>query len=117
MLTINRIAEPLSAVTVAVITGTDGPDVTHIPVGPDSGLTKYDESFVNCTDLQTIAKPRLRRRLDLLAPADLARVETAVRLIRAPALSRNGDRAGARERSGKPLCLVRGVRRIRDSNS
>jgi mRNA interferase MazF len=81
VLTVNRIAEPLSSVTVAVITGTPGPPVTHVPVGPDSGLTRYAESYVNCADLQTIAKPRLHRRLGLLAPAELRRVESAVRLI------------------------------------
>ncbi|MBC7303753.1 MAG: type II toxin-antitoxin system PemK/MazF family toxin, partial [Nocardia sp.] len=37
VLTVNRIAAPLTAVTVALITGTSGPDVTHVPVGPDSG--------------------------------------------------------------------------------
>lgn len=81
VLTVNRIAQPLSSVTVALITGTAGPSVTHIPVGPDSGLTKYEESYVNCADLHTIAKPRLRRRLGLLSPAELRRVEDSVRLI------------------------------------
>lgn len=81
VLTVNRIAEPLSSVTVALITGTPGPPVTHIPVGPDSGLKKYDESYVNCADLHTVGKPRLRRRLGLLAPAELRRVEDSVRLI------------------------------------
>jgi len=81
VLTVNRIAEPLSSVTVALVTGTAGPAVTHIPLGLDSGLTKYDESYVNCTDLHTIAEYRLRRRLGLLAPAELRRVEDSVRLI------------------------------------
>lgn len=81
ILTVNRIAEPLSAVTVAVVTGTAGPAVTHIPLGTESGLTKYAESYVNCTDLHTVAKPRLRRRLGLLAPAELRQVENSVRLI------------------------------------
>ena len=81
VLTVNRIAEPLSAVTVAVITGTEGPGTTHVPVGPASGLTKYDESFVNCSDLHTVAKQRLRRRLGLLAPGELRHVEDAVRLV------------------------------------
>ncbi|MQY35698.1 hypothetical protein SRB17_36860 [Streptomyces sp. RB17] len=36
VLAVNRIAEPLSSVVVALITGTAGPFVTHIPVGPDS---------------------------------------------------------------------------------
>lgn len=80
VLTANRIAAPLSAVTVAVITGTPGPPRTHVPIGREAGLTRYEESFVNCTDLHTVAKPRLRRRLGLLAPAELRRVEDGLRL-------------------------------------
>ncbi|MFC6011084.1 type II toxin-antitoxin system PemK/MazF family toxin [Nocardia lasii] len=81
VLTVNRIAEPLTAVSVALITGTSGPGTTHIPIGADCGLTKYDESYVNCADLHTVAKTRLRRRLGLLAPNELRRVEGAVRLV------------------------------------
>jgi mRNA interferase MazF len=81
VLTVNRTAEPLAAVSVAVITGTAGPRTTHVSLGPESGLTKYAESFVNCTDLHTVAKPRLRRRIGLLAPAELERVEASVRLV------------------------------------
>ncbi len=81
VLTVNRMAEPLAAVTVAVVTGTAGPDATHVPVGPESGLTKYAESFVNCTDLHTVAKPRLRRKIGLLAPTELRRVEETIRLV------------------------------------
>lgn len=79
VLTVNRIAEPLAAVTV--VTGTAGPDATHVPVGPESGLTRYTGSFVNCTDLHTVAKPRLRRKIGLLAPAELTRVENMIRLV------------------------------------
>ncbi|WP_218000817.1 type II toxin-antitoxin system PemK/MazF family toxin [Nocardia testacea] len=81
VLTVNRIAEPLAAVTVAVVTGTSGPRTTHVPVGRDSGLTRNDESYVNCADLHTVAKPRLRRKLGLLSPNELRRVEDSVRLI------------------------------------
>ncbi|WP_337662648.1 type II toxin-antitoxin system PemK/MazF family toxin [Streptomyces sp. XHT-2] len=81
VLTVNRLAEPLSALTVAVITGTSGPAATHVPVGPDCGVTKYDESYVNCTDLHTVDKPRLRRRLGLLAPNELRSVEDRLRVI------------------------------------
>ena len=49
ILTTNRIAAPLSAVTVALITGTPGPPATHVPIGRDAGLTRHDESFVNCS--------------------------------------------------------------------
>ncbi|WP_405115313.1 type II toxin-antitoxin system PemK/MazF family toxin [Micromonospora sp. NBC_01405] len=81
VLTVNRIALPLSSVTVALVTGTAGPTATHVPVGREAGLTKYDQSYVNCTDLHTIDKPRLRRRLGRLAPAELRRVEECVRQI------------------------------------
>nr|WP_274535356.1 type II toxin-antitoxin system PemK/MazF family toxin [Streptomyces sp. CB00455] len=81
VLTVNRIAEPLASVTVALITGASGPEVTHTPIGPDAGLTKYDESYVNCADLHTVAISRLRRKLGLLAPGELRRVEDSVRLI------------------------------------
>jgi mRNA interferase MazF len=81
VLTVNRVAEPLASVTVALITGTSGPQVTHIPIGTDAGLTKYEESYVNCTDLHTVAKSRLRKKLGLLAPSELNHVEDSVRLI------------------------------------
>lgn len=81
VLTVNRIAEPLSAVTVAVVTGTSGPRTTHVAIGSDCGVTKYKESYVNCTDLHTVDKSRLRRRLGLLDPSELRRVEDCVRVI------------------------------------
>ncbi|MFE0275708.1 type II toxin-antitoxin system PemK/MazF family toxin [Streptomyces sp. NPDC058992] len=81
VLTVNRIAEPLAAVTVAVVTGTSGPASTHVPIGPECGVTKYDESYVNCTDLHTVDKSRLRKRLGLLDLSELKRVEDCVRVI------------------------------------
>lgn len=51
----------LSAVTVAVITGTRGPAETHIALGQDAGLTGYDKNYANATDLHSIARPRLHR--------------------------------------------------------
>ncbi|HET8661151.1 MAG TPA: type II toxin-antitoxin system PemK/MazF family toxin [Micromonosporaceae bacterium] len=81
VLTVNRIAAPLSAVTVALVTGSAGPDVTHVRIGPDAGVTRYPESYVNCTDIHTLAKPRLRRWLGRLAPAEMRSVETAIRRI------------------------------------
>ncbi|MGH3319924.1 MAG: type II toxin-antitoxin system PemK/MazF family toxin [Streptosporangiaceae bacterium] len=81
ILTINRIAAPLSAVTVVTITGTAGPLWTHIPLGPDAGLKKHDESYVNCTDVHTVRKHQLRRRLGLLAPGELRAVENTLRVV------------------------------------
>ena len=81
VLTANRIAQPLSAVTVALITGTSGPSVTHVPIGADAGVTKYDESYVNCTDLHTVQKTQLRKRRGLLSAGELLAVENNIRVI------------------------------------
>jgi mRNA interferase MazF len=81
VLTVNRIADPLSAVTVALIIGSAGPRTTHVRVGPEAGVTKYDESYVNCADLHTVDKPRLRRRLGRLALIEMRNVESNLRGI------------------------------------
>ncbi|MFB7517707.1 type II toxin-antitoxin system PemK/MazF family toxin [Streptomyces sp. NPDC056144] len=81
VLTANRISRRLAGVTVALVTGTSGPEETHVAVGPESGLKKYAESYVDCTELHTVGKPRLRRMLGLLAPSELAAVEARVRVV------------------------------------
>lgn len=81
ILTVNHVATPLSAVTVAVITGTDGPRQTHVPIGSDAGLRRYAESYVNCTDLHTVRKLQLRRLLGYLSAAELATLAERIRLI------------------------------------
>lgn len=81
VLTVNRIAVPLSAVTVAVVTGSAGPKVTHVPIGSEAGVSKYPESYVNCTDVHSVDKPRFRRRLGCLALVEMRSVETAIRTI------------------------------------
>ena len=70
----------LSAVTVAVVTGTEGPPQTHISLDREAGLTGYDVSYVNATDLHTIDKPRLQRRRGRPHPRELMRLEEAVRI-------------------------------------
>ncbi|WP_308343385.1 type II toxin-antitoxin system PemK/MazF family toxin [Streptomyces sp. MK37H] len=73
--------EPLSAITVAVITGAPGPVSIHVPIGPDCGVTTYNESYVNCTGLHIVDKPRLQRRLGLMAPSEMRHVEECVRVV------------------------------------
>ena len=88
VLTINTLIPRLSAVTVAVITGTEGPRRTHIPVDSNAGipvdskagLTGYDVSYINATDLHTVGKPQLHKRRGLLSVGEMARLEEAVRL-------------------------------------
>lgn len=80
ILTVNALISRLRSVTVAVVTGTEGPATTHLPLGPDAGLTRYDVSYANATDIQTISQARLHKRLGLLHPAELARLEDAIRI-------------------------------------
>lgn len=81
ILTVNALRGRLREVTVALVTGTPGPQVTHVPVGPESGLTRYPESYVCATTILTVPNGRLRRRRGLLAPGELAAVEDAVRTV------------------------------------
>jgi len=80
VLTINVLIPRLSAVTVAVVTGTEGPAQTHIPVDSESSLTGYDVSYVNATDLHSVDKSRLRHRRGRLHPRELAGLEKAIRV-------------------------------------
>lgn len=80
VLTTNALISRLSSVTVAVVTGTEGPSSTHVEVDPDVGLTGRDRSWVNVTDIYTVSKGTLRRRRGRLAPPELSHVADAVRL-------------------------------------
>lgn len=80
VLTVSPLIGRLSAVTVAVITGTEGPPSTHVRIDRDAGLTGYGESYVNATDLHTVDKPRLHRRRGLLHPSEMDSLEEAIRL-------------------------------------
>jgi len=79
ILTINPMISRLRSVTVAVITGTPGPTSTHIPLDAEAGLTRYDVSYVNATDLHSIDQSRLKKRRGRLHPAEIQRLESAIR--------------------------------------
>ena len=70
----------LGSVVVVVVTGNDGPEETHLRVDADAGLTGYDESFVNVTDLHSLDKARLRAYRGRLDPIKLDRVAEMVRV-------------------------------------
>jgi mRNA interferase MazF len=79
VLTTNALISRLGAVTIAEITGTEGPASTHVELDPDAGLTGRPRSWVNTTGLHTVPKGRLRRRRGRLSPLELRRVALAVR--------------------------------------
>ena len=81
ILTSNALISRLGAVTVAVVTGTEGPSATHIPLDADAGVTKYPASWVNSTDLHTVPRGRLRRRRGLVSLRELERIEDSVRAV------------------------------------
>ncbi len=80
VLTVSALTGRLSAVTVAVITATEGPPSTHVRIDRNAGLAGHDESYVNATDLHTVDKPRLDRQRGLLHPAEMDSLEEAIRL-------------------------------------
>jgi mRNA-degrading endonuclease toxin of MazEF toxin-antitoxin module len=78
VLTTNTLIPRLGAVTIAEVTGTEGPSSTHIEVDADAGLTGRPRSWVNVTGLHTVPKAKLRRNRGRLAPTELAHVASAV---------------------------------------
>lgn len=80
VLSVNALNSRLGHVAVLPVTGTPGPPSTHVAVDADAGLTRYDESYVDVTGVQAIARGRCRRRRGLLAPSELARIEGQLRV-------------------------------------
>ena len=74
VLSINVLNTRLGHVAVVPITGTRGPDQTHIPLDRDAGLTRYAESYADVTGLQPVARSRLLERRGLLAMSELDRL-------------------------------------------
>jgi mRNA interferase MazF len=81
ILTSNALIARLGAITVAVVTGTDGPAATHVPLDADAGVTKYPVSWVNSTDLHTVPRARLRRRRGLVSTRELEQIEDCLRAV------------------------------------
>ena len=80
VLSVNALDSGLGHVVVLPVTGTSGPSLTHIPLGADAGLTRYDESYVDITGVQAVARGRCRRRRGLLAPSEMTRIEGQLRV-------------------------------------
>lgn len=81
VLTSNALIPRIGAIPIAVITGTEGPPSTHVPVDSDAGVSKYPVSWINLTDLHTVPRSRFRRRRGLLSPIELGRIEVALRAV------------------------------------
>jgi mRNA interferase MazF len=80
VLSVNPLNVRLNHVAVIPITGTPGPESTHVTLTRDAGLTRYDESYADITGLQPAARGRCRRRRGLLTNSELANVEERLRV-------------------------------------
>lgn len=80
IISVNPLNTRLGHAAVIPITGTPGPEGTHVPLTAEAGLTRYPESYADVTSLQPVARSRFRRRRGLLATAELARLEDRLRV-------------------------------------
>jgi len=74
VLSINALNTRLGHVAVIPVTGTRGPDQTHVRLDPDAGPTRYPQSFADVTGLQPVTRSRLLTRRGLLAMPELDRL-------------------------------------------
>ena len=79
VLSVNALNSRLGHVAVIPITGTKGPDATHIPLTADAGLTRYDESYADITGLRPAARSKCRTRRGLLHPGEMAHIQEQLR--------------------------------------
>lgn len=71
---INSLNTRLGHVAVIPVTGTRGPEQTHVPLTADAGLTRYDESYADITALQPVARRQLLARRGLLTRTEMDRL-------------------------------------------
>jgi mRNA interferase MazF len=77
---VNPLNVRLGHVAVVPVTGTRGPESTHVALTADAGLTRYPESYADVTGLQPAARSRFRQRRGLLSTGELAHLEERVRV-------------------------------------
>lgn len=74
VLSINLLNARLGHVAVVPVTGTVGPEQTHVPLNADAVLTRYAESYADVTALQPVARSRLLTRRGLLNRSEVDRL-------------------------------------------
>jgi mRNA interferase MazF len=79
VLSVNPLNTRLGHVAVIPVTGTPGPELTHVPLTADAGLTRYDESYADVTSLQAVSRDRLRRRRGLVGRGEIGHLEDLLR--------------------------------------
>lgn len=68
---INLLNARLGHVAVIPVTGTRGPEQTHVPLAADAGLTRSDQSYADITGLRPVARSRLLTQRGLLTRSEI----------------------------------------------
>lgn len=76
----NALNTRLGHVAVIPVTGTAGPETTHLRLTADAGLTAYDESYADVTALQAVSRDRFRNRRGLASSGELRHLEDMLRV-------------------------------------
>ncbi|WP_026818245.1 type II toxin-antitoxin system PemK/MazF family toxin [Arthrobacter castelli] len=74
VLSVNALNVRLGHVAVVPVTGTSGPEQTHVPLTADAGLTRYEEPYADVTALQPVTRSRLLTRRGLLTTDEIGRL-------------------------------------------
>ncbi len=74
VLSINPLNTRLGHVAVLPVTGTHGPEQTHVPLTAEAGLTRPAESYADVTALQPVARSRLLTCRGLLTHGEIDRL-------------------------------------------
>ena len=80
VLSVNALNTRLGHVAVVPVTGTPGPELTHVPLTADAGLTRYDQSYADVTALQPVDRAALLHQRGRLAPSELDRLVGQLRI-------------------------------------
>lgn len=79
ILSANALNRRLGHVVAIPVTGSRGPDATHVRLTPESGLTKYTESSADITTLQPVDRTCLLALRGRLSLDELHRLEEQLR--------------------------------------
>lgn len=80
VLSSNPMNTRLGHLAVIPVTGTRGPEQTHVPLTAEAGLTRYDESYADVTGLRPVDRWDVVTRRGRLSLRELARVEQLLRV-------------------------------------
>lgn len=77
---VNPLDARLGHVAAVPITGTRGPELTHVPLSARAGLTRYDESYADVTGAAARCVRTVPDATGLLARREIERIGDLIRI-------------------------------------